>query len=252
MFTRERHQQILDLLDKKRRLSFGELRRIVRVSPATLRRDLTDLEADALLVRVHGGVMHPQFLHSEPSFEKKSREAVRAKQAIARAAAELVKPQVTVFLDAGTTCLEVGRFLMSRKDLVIITSSAKFLHVAQGAAAKVVCVGGDLRAITGALVGAFALSWLAELRADVAVVGASGLSAEEGPSTTELSEASMKQTFIRRSSNRILVADASKWERPSNVRFAAWGELDAWVTSSDLPAPNAKQVSKKGTRVVRA
>jgi DeoR family transcriptional regulator, fructose operon transcriptional repressor len=252
MFTRERHRQIVDFIDKKRRASFDELRRLVKVSPATLRRDLTLLEAELRLVRVHGGVMHPQFLNGEPSFEKKSHEAVRAKQAIARAAAELIKAEATVFLDAGTTCLEVGRFLMSQKGLVIITNSAKFLHVAEGAAAKVVCVGGDLRAITGALVGSFALSWLEALRADVAVVGASGLSADEGPSTTELSEASMKQTFIRRAKSTILVADASKWQKPSCVRFASWNQIGAWVTSSDLLSPSMRHVSRKGTRVVRA
>jgi DeoR family transcriptional regulator, fructose operon transcriptional repressor len=251
MFTEERHQALLELLEKKQRLTGGQLLAALRVSPATLRRDLADLEADRRLVRFHGGAAHPSYLRSEPTFEQKSRSAVAAKRAMAEMAAKLVPLQQTVFLDAGTSCLEVGRALLGRSDLTLIVNSIPFLEIARDAAARVICIGGEVRGVTSALVGGLALAWVDQLTADWAFIGASGLSAD-GPSTTELSETALKQALLRRSKYRVLVADSEKWEHPAPVRFAKWSEINFWITSADVTASAMNQVRALGPRVLKA
>jgi DeoR/GlpR family transcriptional regulator of sugar metabolism len=252
MFTHERRRALLDLLERKRRVTNGELLRALRVSPATLRRDLADLEAGGRLVRFHGGAAHPLYLRAEPSLEQRSRRAVGEKRAMAEAAAGLVPPQQTVLLDAGTSCLEVGRLLMERSDLTIVCNSVAFAEAARaGAAARVICLGGELRPVSSALVGALALAWLDNVRADVAFLGASGL-AEDGASTTELSEGAVKQAMLARAARKILVADAGKWGRPSLVRFGAWAAFDAWVTSAEISATATRAVSALGPEVIVA
>jgi DeoR/GlpR family transcriptional regulator of sugar metabolism len=116
----------------------------------------------------------------------------------------------------------------------------------------VICLGGEIRIISRALVGYFALSWLDHLRAGWAFLGASGLSAREGASTTELAEASVKQCFIARAAKRVLLADASKWEAPSTVQFAPWKDFDLWITSFDLPDPAASEIGRLSLEVIRA
>jgi DeoR family fructose operon transcriptional repressor len=168
------------------------------------------------------------------------------------AAAALVPPNQTVFLDAGTSCFQVGKALSLRSDITLISNSPALVQAVQDAPAKVVCCGGELRPVSGALVGALSLEWLSHLRADFAFVGASGLSAEEGASTTELGEAAVKQTMLQRVTSRVLVADSRKWERPVLTRFAPWESFDYWITDDELPAAAARRVQDRGPRVIRA
>jgi DeoR/GlpR family transcriptional regulator of sugar metabolism len=251
MFAHNRHRALLGLLERKRRVSIAALVRALRCSPATLRRDLADLEASGSLVRFHGGAAHPAYLRGELSLEQRSRRAPGDKRAMAEAAAALVPARQTVFLDAGTSCLEVGRALMVRSDLTIIANSIAFAEAARGSAARVICTGGELRGVTGALVGALALSWLDHLRADVAFIGASGLD-ESGASTTELSECQVKQALVRHASRRVLVADGGKWAKPAAVRFAPWSDFTSWITSAGTPAGAIRKVKAAGLDVIVA
>src|ERR1700761_9252245 len=123
MFAQERHNEIKKLVRKLRRLSFEELLKLIEVSPATLRRDLTEIEKTGELIRVHGGVLDPSYARSELSFDERMLRGGAAKKAIAEAVADLIPVGAQVFIDAGSTCLEAGRALMTRKDLRIITHS---------------------------------------------------------------------------------------------------------------------------------
>ena len=254
MIAHTRHDAIIRLVARRQTVSVVDLQRETLASPATLRRDLAQLEAEGKVVRLHGAVVHPSYFRGEPTFEQKSREATAVKRAIALAAAELVPARSTVFVDAGTSCLELGKLLLARRDLTLITHSlplANLAHAGDGAA-KVICIGGEVRAISGATVGAFALSWLENLRADWCFIGASGLGPNEGASTTELAEAAMKQAMLRRSRSKVLLADATKWAKPVTVTFAAWSDFNFWVTQRNFDQKSARLVEKQGPRVVRA
>lgn len=251
MFTEERHHVILDLLDKKQRLTVRDLQKKLRISSATLRRDLTELEASGRLVRVHGGAVHPQYLKGELKSEQQGHEALAAKRAIAAAAAELVEPHQTVFLDAGTTCLQLGRALAVRPDLTLVTNSPAFLQVAHESSARVVCVGGEVRRAGGALVGALALDWLEHLRADWAFIGAAGLDDTEGPSTFELAEAAVKQAMLRRAARAALLADSSKWDRPATTVFARWEQFAHFVCDDGIDPAAIRRITERGVRVHR-
>jgi DeoR family fructose operon transcriptional repressor len=249
MFAHERHEAICDLLCKSRRLTIGQLEKALSVSPATLRRDLSELEASGKVIRVRGAVVHPSYFRVEPTLAQKSRASASAKREIASGAAAMIPTGAGVLLDAGTTCLALGRLLLPRADLTIWTHSLPLVWLAQesGAAANVVCIGGQVRAVSGALVGAMAMSWLQNLRADWCFVGASGLS-EEGAFTTEMTEAAMKAEFLRRAKKRVLLADNRKWNSPASVRFGAWNDFDLWLT--DTQPSRVLEGKKPGVRTI--
>jgi DeoR/GlpR family transcriptional regulator of sugar metabolism len=249
MFAQERFQAISDLLSRQSRWTLSELQSELNVSPATLRRDVAQLESEGKLVRVRGAVVHPAFFRAEPTLAQKSRVGAKEKRAMAILAARLVPEGASVWIDAGTTCLAVGRLLMARRDVTILTHSLPVAALAYetDAAARVLCIGGEVRAVSGALVGALSLSWLENLRADWCFLGASGL-APEGVSTTELGEAALKTALLKRSSKRVLVCEARKWNESATVQFARWNEFDFWI--SDADAQTRKQVELLGPRVV--
>lgn len=253
MFVHERHAKIVSRLVRRPRWTVKQLQREMRVSRSTLRRDLLELEQRGDVVRVHGGVMHRDFLQGEPTFDRRGKEAVAAKRAIAATAALLVPENASVYLDAGTTCLEVGRRLLLRADLKLFTHSLRLAAeaAASNAAASVVLIGGEVRSVSQAVVGGLALAWLGHLRFDVALVAASGVTAE-GTSTTELTEAAMKQAVLDRSGRAILLADAAKWGRPAAVRFAGLKQFETWVVDDAFERASRKAAQAAGAQVLIA
>jgi DeoR/GlpR family transcriptional regulator of sugar metabolism len=246
MFSHERQNAIRKIVQERQRVNFTELHALVPVSQATLRRDLSALEAAGEVIRVHGGVLDPRYVRSELSFDERLLQNGAAKRAIAKFAAACVPAGASVFVDAGSTCLETGKLLLGRADVRLVTHSAALVAAALHGRAPFLCLGGELRQVSGALVGGQALGVLRSLHVDIAFVGASGLDPEEGCSTTELSEAEMKQAILRRAARKILLADGSKWNRPSTVHFAAWNELDDWVTDQPPGKPQLGQLRKRG------
>jgi DeoR family fructose operon transcriptional repressor len=252
MNDHERRRAILDWLARKPKLGVLEIIGRLKASPATVRRDLRRLESRGEIVRTHGGVMHPHYLAGEPSFEQRQQRASAAKAAIADRAAREVPDNATVFVDGGSTTLALGQRLLAREDLTVVTHSVPLLHAARTKKARVVGIGGELREISGVLVGALPLAWLAHLRFDVAFLGASGLSREDGASTTELSEAAVKQAVMSRAARSVLLCDLGKWERPAAVRFAAWRDFDAWITDRLPPPAERRPIARGGLRVMAA
>jgi len=237
MFAQERQDRIVRGLARQRRCSVETLQRELGVSRSTLQRDLRDLEERGEVVRVHGGVVHPQFVGGESTLGRRRSEHVAAKRRIAEAAAALVPANAAVFLDAGSTCLELALHLLPRDDVKLFTHSVPLLHAAleRGSNASVTALGGELRAVSGALVGALAERWLGGLRFDVAFLGGSGLDAEHGVSTTEIHEAGVKTALLSRTRRPMLVCDASKCDAPAAVSFTAWDALDTWVVDRRPP-----------------
>jgi len=252
MFAQERLTRIRKLVRQHRRMTFAEVQKYVAVSPATLRRDLSELEQAGDLIRVHGGILDPAYARSEVSFDERVVRQRAAKLAIAQAAAALVPPGATVLVDAGSTCLEAGKALIGRADVKLITHSVALLQAALLGEANVICLGGELRKVSGALIGGTALGALHAVHADIAFVGASGLEPDGGISTTDLSETEMKRALLTRAKRKILLADASKWGSPSTVRFAEWREFDDWIVDQLPPKAELTAVKKCGVRVLRA
>jgi len=252
MFAQERHNAIKRIVSKQRRINFSDLQRLVKVSPATLRRDLTELEIAGDIVRVHGGVLDRSYLRSEISFDERLLRNSSAKKAIAAAAAAMVPPGASVLVDAGSSCLEAGRALLGRKDVRIITHSVGLVEAGLRGEAEVLCIGGSLRKVSGALTGGAALGALDRIKADIAFIGASGLDPGEGCSTTEASEAEMKKVMLARATQKILLADHTKWGHPSTIRFADWNDFDAWITDKKPGQAEMDYLAASGVKVTIA
>lgn len=249
MFAHSRHQAILHALEKNSPLKVDELQKLLQTSPATLRRDLTLLAQTGKVVRTHGGVMHPQHVDGELSFDRKARAALAAKRAIASAAAPLVAEGSTVFIDAGTTALELGRRLTARAGLTLITNSIPLLREQLGTGTRLIAVGGEVRTISLALVGAEALHWARRFHVDVAFLGASGIAPAEGPMTTELLEAAVKGAVVGNARRVVVLADATKWSAPAPFRYAEWAEVHDLVTDFVPSRDERQHFTRAGTRL---
>lgn len=235
MLTDERHRAILRLIAENGRVTMAEIAGRFEVSVATARRDAVVLAEAGRASRCHGGLLPSKFFQGEPHFRAKAVRHLDLKARLARKAVRLLPHEGNIFVDAGTTSLEVGRLLLDRPGLQLFTNSIPLVAQAATSKATVIAIGGEVRRVSLALTGALAQAWLSHLRFDAAVIGASGLDVTTGAYTTELHEAAVKSEVLRRSALRLLVADAEKWSQPTAVHFAPWSAFSLFVTNPDVP-----------------
>jgi DeoR/GlpR family transcriptional regulator of sugar metabolism len=252
MFVHARLHSILDLLERRRRLSVREIEETFGASPATTRRDLKALEDRGLAVRVYGGILHPSAALGETTFEARDAVSQAEKEAIARAAAGLVPANATLYVDGGTTCLDAGRLLLSRRDIRIYTNSIPLAALATQGGPCVVAIGGEVKAVSRALVGDIALEWIGHLRFDMALMGASGACARDGASATALDEAAVKRRVMTRARHAVLLLDGSKWDVPREVRFAPWSAFRTVVSDARLPRAARAAIRRAGPQLIIA
>lgn len=213
--------------------SFDELLRQFEVSPATLRRDLTTLEAEGKVIRTHGGVMHPAVLKGEPDFTQKSSSNATAKRKIAAHVNSAISDNTTLFIDGGTTCLEAARLLLARPTLTLVTNSIPILSLAVQTEAKVIGIGGEVRKTSAALTGSDALQSLTKFKAEIALIGASALDDDQA-FTSELTEAAVKQRMMERARTTWLLADQSKRRANAPVAFATLEQFDQLIDETTV------------------
>jgi Transcriptional regulators of sugar metabolism len=221
------------------------------VSEVTVRADLRDLERDGLVRRVHGGAVRLAPLR-EASVEATAEQDADRKRAIGVAAASLVRSGSSVMLDVGSTTHAVAEALVERDDLrdvVVVTNGVSIALALERAAARltVIVTGGTLRPLQHSLVDAIAVDAVRGLRADLAIIGCTGI-ADGRVMNVNLPETAVKRAMIEASAERVLVADASKLGRRDLGVVADLSEFGTLVTAG----PVRDFTPPEGTRVLVA
>jgi DeoR/GlpR family transcriptional regulator of sugar metabolism len=239
-------RQLLILKEVRRRgaVRVSELTELLNVSDMTIRRDLDALSASGLVDKVHGGATVPGRLSAdEPGFEAKSTRQLEEKDAIARAAAELVEPGQAIGLTAGTTTWRLAHHLLDVPHLTVVTNSiqaASILDRNRRPDLTVVLTGG-VRTPSDALVGPVAVTTLRSLHVDVLFMGVHGMTADAGFTTPNLLESETDQAFIASAQRVVVIADHTKWGVRGLSRIVALEEVNALVSDTGL-ADDAKTV----------
>jgi DeoR family fructose operon transcriptional repressor len=247
-----RHDNLRELIRGKGVIRIEEICRQLRVSPATVRRDLNQLEKAGAIRRVHGGAVSVESRLEEPLFDDKTSIAAREKRRIAEAALQFVEPGDTIYLDGGSTVLEFARLLYDRTNLTVVTNSLRAAHELAGRGPRLILIGGELRRLSQTMVGPLTRCILQELHLDKAFMGTIGLTLKEGMTTTEPSEAFTKELVMARARQVILLADSGK---AGKVAFASAGRLESihvLITDRQLDKHLARELAKKGIKVVKA
>lgn len=210
------------------------------VTPMTVRRDLEALEAAQALTRTHGGAIVSRQSVAEFAFMERNRTSIAEKQAIAREAASLVAPGMTIVIDTGTTTLEVARALSGVAGLRVLTSSlavASALHAHPNM--EIVLLGGSVGKNSPDLSGAITEDNLRRFRVQLAFLGADAVD-ERGLYTTDLAIARVSEAMIEIAEDTVLVADSRKFQRNSFVKFADWGAIRRVITDHQTRAEDRK------------
>jgi DeoR family fructose operon transcriptional repressor len=252
MFAEERKQQILAALDKTHVVRVEELQKALRASPASIRRDLADLERVGLVKRTHGGAVSPHLAALErPAAEKEDQHRAE-KSAIARVAASFVQQGDTIFLDAGSTTRQIALELRRRRGITVVTNALNIAWELRSSELEVVLCGGQLRRGTLSQVGPLAEQAIAALHVDKLFLAANGVDIAQGVTTPNLLEAQTKRAMVAHATQVILVADHSKFGRVTFARICGVERLHAVVTDDGLSADLARALEQLGVQIHRA
>ena len=163
-----------------------------------------------------------------------------------------IAPDDTVYLDGGSTVLELARLLRERTNLTVVTNSLYAAQELAGRGPRLIVIGGELRRLSQTMVGPLTRLTLAELHLDKAFMGTIGLALNEGLTTTDPSEAFTKQLVMGQARQVIVLADSSKAGKVSFASAGNWQNVHVLITDKQLDQAFAKELVKKNIKVIRS
>lgn len=255
MYAEERQQAIAELVGRRGRMSVTDLAERYGVTSETVRRDLALLERLGHVRRVHGGAVPAAALTvTEPGLGEREHTRADHKDRIAAAAAAFLPGSGgSVIFDAGTTTGRVVGALPADTDLTVVTNSVPIAARLAGlASVHLHLIGGRIRGITQAAVGAEALRFLEIVHVDVAFIGTNALTVDHGLSTPDAEEAAVKRAMVHSADRVVVVADSSKIGRRHLLSFAPATAVDVLVTDSELDDIDRAALTEHGIEVVTA
>ena len=240
MLKPARLAKIIEAVTLQKYVSVQALMELTDSSESTIRADLIELDKEGRLIRLRGGAqaLNDETLSYELSFEQKMEIQAGAKRAMALKALSLIKPNSLIYLDAGTSTFALAEEL-NVPNVQIVTNSALIARKLMGNGYKAFLVGGELKMSTDALIGPFAQENVCKFRFDLGFFGANGVDLQEGFTTPDPIEASMKQTAFERCQKAYVLADSSKFDVVTAVRFHPF-EPEALITDAITKAKYKK------------
>jgi DeoR family transcriptional regulator, fructose operon transcriptional repressor len=244
LLTPERHRIILQLLKDKNVIKINEIMELTESSESTIRRDLSLLEDQKFLKRIHGGASRLQGKLQEPSMIEKSSKNLQEKRLVAQYAANLVEEGDCIYLDAGSTVIEMIEFLPS-KEIVVVTNGLMHLKPLLDKGISTYLIGGLAKPNTNAFIGRGAFVGLDLYRFDKCFIGVNGIHPQFGFTTPDQEEAMVKQKAISLSRETYVLADNTKF---SEISFAKIADIhEATIITNDVDDETQKQYVNRTT-----
>lgn len=222
MLTEERHQAILRLLDQQYVIKSQELSTLLNASESTIRRDLQELEDENLLERIHGGAKRILNLGFEQDMTEKSVKNTQKKQEIALLATKFIHNGDVIYLDAGSTTLEMLPFL-GGKNITVVTNSVHHAAKLGDLNINTIILGGSLKLSTKAILGSTGMEQLSHFRFNKVFMGMNGVHLEFGLTTPDPEEAALKRLAIAQAEEAYVLIDQTKLNK---VSFTKVTDLD--------------------------
>jgi DeoR/GlpR family transcriptional regulator of sugar metabolism len=234
MLSTERRALLLDRLRADGRLVATEIATALAISEDTIRRDLRDLAAEGRLIRVHGGAL-PASPTNIPLARRRGLQA-EAKLRLGRAAARLVRDGMTVIVDGGTTTLAWAAALPPAIALTVVTHSPAVAMALEGhAQVAVQIVGGRLFRHSMVATGAEAAAGFQQVRADLCLLGVTGVQADHGLTTGDAEEAAVKRAMMAAAGETAVMATPDKLGASGPWRIAPLDRLGTLVAPGERP-----------------
>lgn len=218
MLKKDRQEKILNYLKEVGRASYDEIAKYIDISIATIRRDAKILVDNKMITQISGG-LELRNIKSDIDIGYRMVKNIDKKRKLAKKAAKYIKANDLIYLDSGTTVSELIPYIKNM-NVKVVTNGMMHLDSLIENNIETIVIGGILKPKTKSVVGSFAVEQVQNFSFDACFMGANAYSKALGYMTPDYEEAMIKKTVIENSKNVYILADSSKNNKESNVKFA--------------------------------
>jgi DeoR/GlpR family transcriptional regulator of sugar metabolism len=227
----KRLDRILKILSEQHKVTVIELAEDLKVSPATVRQDLTVLEQEGLLVRNHGGAE----LRETDDLAHRMAINYDEKLKIARKAVELVDEGDTIFVESGSTNAIFVKELTATKRVTIITSNAFIARkVDSSRGGSVILIGGVFQRESESIVGNMAKANIDQVNFNRAFLGVDGFTLETGFTGRDMMRAEIVNYIVSKAREVYILTDSTKFGQIHLSRCCRLEDVDKIITDGNL------------------
>lgn len=255
---KQRDNEIVKLINKKKSVTINELCQHFSISPSTARNEVNKLASQNLIIRTLGGASKIQPISNSLTYTngdgRNNITHYEEKLAIARKAAEFVEPNDVIGICGGTTTYLFAKEIADINNLTVVTNSMWVAsELCANSTIEVRVSSGTLRHDKGSLIGPQAESFFKNYRFDKVFVGADAISLDFGITSNDASISFTERNIIKQSKETYVMADHSKFETPTKVEFiAAFEDIDAFIIDSAINESIVKIIESTQTKVFKA
>ncbi len=232
----ERQNAILQLVNEKGTILFADIQeRFPEVSGMTLRRDLEAMDKRNELIRIHGGAksIH-QVVHPDDDYGMRTIRNVGQKQAIARTAVSLLRPDMSVYIDSGTTAVELCKAFPDERYLVYTHGIYCAVELSKLLKPEIHIVGGRLSRLSLSIVGSNAVYCLDNVNFNIVFLSAGGYSSNRGFTCNGEEESYLRKAVIQRAEKVVMLLDSTKFGKQHSYTLANLEDVDMVITDRGI------------------
>lgn len=231
MNTSQRREAIIQVIREKKKVKIIELSTMFDVSRETVRNDLYEIEeSNGSIRKVYGGAVLDE-ITKESAYYTRRKTNETAKKNIAKFATNLIENGDTIYLDYGSTVLNLAEMLANKKDLLVVTNTLPIINVlAEFKDVSIFVPGGIIRRNEFSFEGASALRAIEDIYVDIGFFGCSGINLRSGITNIYEDEVNFSKQMLAQATKSIVLADHSKFGITSYRQVASFSEIDMIVT----------------------
>ncbi len=228
----KRHKQILNIMSDGKNVAVNELSDRLQVSQATIRQDLTALEKQGFLKRVHGGAI----LDETDDIAHRMGINYEQKLMIARKAVQFVKEGETIIIESGSiNSLFAQEIVKERKTTTIITSNAFIARqIGKNAEGRVILLGGIYQPESECVVGNLVKECLSHLNFSKAFIGVDGFARDTGFTGRDMMRADINSAIVKKSPETFILTDSSKFGKIALSKYFNTGDVRYVITDRNI------------------
>uniref|UniRef100_UPI003AB95071 DeoR/GlpR family DNA-binding transcription regulator n=1 Tax=Selenomonas bovis TaxID=416586 RepID=UPI003AB95071 len=250
--TRQRREQVLMVLKERRRVTIEGLAKDLEVSTMTIRRDLRRLADEDIVTLVHGGAVYNEGGAYLPALTVREKTMRREKSAIAEYCAQQIPEGSAVYLDNGSTTVEIADALRGKQNIAVLSHSLPVLNILSHAKnIQLISVSGIYEPRAKGFFGDLALRMLRQFRIDIAFLGVTAVDADDGVMSAVFYEQALKKVLVERAKKKILAIDHTKIGGSSFLKVCDLHEIDGIVTDKFADATFIAKAKRMGIEVAQ-
>ena len=240
------------VLKERRRVTIEGLAKDLEVSTMTIRRDLRRLADEDIVTLVHGGAVYNEGGAYLPALTVREKTMRREKSAIAEYCAQQILEGSAVYLDNGSTTVEIADALRGKQNIAVLSHSLPVLNILSHAKnIQLISVSGIYEPRAKGFFGDLALRMLRQFRIDIAFLGVTAVDADDGVMSAVFYEQALKKVLVERAKKKILAIDHTKIGGSSFLKVCDLHEIDGIVTDKFADATFIAKAKRMGIEVAQ-